>query len=154
MSRRELRDRDGSTVSAKELAEMGFCEKRVLLEHRHRRRLTFSQQQAMEGGRRAHAHYYREGVAARSASAADRRCFVAACLFGVSAWETVNLRRYRDAVLRRSRWGGVLVDAYYTFAPIVCVMLRRWPCLQRPMRAVVGAVARRAQRRLAGQRES
>jgi hypothetical protein len=136
-------------VSAKDLAEMGFCEKRVLLAHLHGQRLTPEQQRDAERGRRAHERYYREGLVAASA-AGDRRCFVATRVFGDGAWQTFVLRRYRDDVLLRRRLGRWLVASYYHLAPLVCRVLDRLPLLQPTARALVGAVARVAQRRVGG----
>jgi hypothetical protein len=125
-------------VSAKELAEMGFCEKRVLLVHLHGQRLTLEQRRNVERGRRAHDQYYREGLAAASATSVDRRCFVATCLYGDTAWQTAALRRYRDEVLLRYHLGRWIVGAYYSLAPGMCRLLARLPWLQPPARALVG----------------
>ena len=129
-------------MSAKELAEMGFCEKRVLLIHLHGQRLTLGQRRSVEWGRRAHDQYYREGLAAASATGVDGRCFVATCLYGDAAWQTEALRRYRDEVLLRRRSGRWLVGVYYSLAPGACLLLSRLPWLQPPARAVVGMLAR------------
>lgn len=48
------------SVSASELAQMGVCERLVVFEHRHGKRLTVEQQQAIKRGRRAHARFYRD----------------------------------------------------------------------------------------------
>ena len=142
--RKKRRDRtqDERFVSAKELAEMGFCEKRVLLTHLHGQRLTLEQLRSVARGRRAHDHYYREGLVATSATGADRRCFVATCLYGDSAWQTETLRRYRDEVLLLSRSGRWIVGAYYALAPGMCRLLAWLPGLLPPARALVGVLVR------------
>lgn len=142
MRRRHDRTQDERPVSAKELAEMGFCEKRVLLAHLYGQRLTLEQRRSVERGRRAHDQYYREGVAAASATGADRRCFVATCLYGESAWQTEALRRYRDEVLLRRRPGRWIVAVFYAIAPGACRLLSWLPWLQFPARALVGLVVR------------
>ena len=64
MKKRRSRTRNERLVSAKELAEMGFCEKRVLLAHLYGQQLTAEQRRSVERGRLAHERYYREGLAA------------------------------------------------------------------------------------------
>jgi hypothetical protein len=124
-------------VSATELAEMGFCEKRVQLASIYGDRVTPEQRRARARGRDAHQQYFEEGVAA----SADRRCFVATFVFGPDAAETQVLRAYRDAVLTRGRWGRLLVSLYYRTAPAVCRFLEAEPvavvAVQRLLRPVV-----------------
>ena len=123
MPRRKYAQRD--EVSATELAEMGFCEKRVQLAHLYGDQATPEQRQAMARGQVAHQRYLEEGVAAT----ADRRCFVATFVFGPDAQETQVLRAYRDAVLLRQRWGRGLVAAYYRVAPTGCRIMERSPAI-------------------------
>lgn len=144
--RRKQRER---FVSAKDLAEMSFCEKRVLLAHLHGKRMTAEQQRSAERGRRAHERYYRQGLMAAE-SVADRSCFVATCLFGDEAWQTNVLRRYRDEVLLRRRIGRWVVAAYYWCAPRVCDVLCRLPWLQRPVRALIEGLLITVRRRVEG----
>lgn len=146
MRRSRKQKRDPATVSATELAEMGFCEKRVLLAHLHGERLTSEQLRSVDLGRKAHARFYREGLTAASEARADRRCFVATCLYGETAWQTEILRRFRDRILLRSRLGCRLVDAYYAIGPGVCRLLVRLPWLRPPTRALVGALVWGARR--------
>lgn len=142
MRRHRKQKRDQATVSATELAEMGFCEKRVLLTHLHGEHLTSEQLRQVDRGRRAHDQFYREGLAATSTQGADRRSFVSACLYGDSAWQTETLRRFRDVVLLRCQLGRRMVQAYYALAPGVCRLLIWLPWLQPPARALVGAIVR------------
>lgn len=146
---RRRRKQTDRFVSAKDLAEMGFCEKRVLLAHLHGQRMTPEQVRSAERGRRAHEQYYREGLMA-AASGTDRRCFVAACLFGNEAWQVIMLRRYRDEVLLRRRIGRWVVAAYYWCAPRVCNVLIRLPWLQRPVRALIEVLVTAVCRRVEG----
>lgn len=72
MNRKRVpRPRDA--VSASELAEMGVCERRVLLAQHHGRWRTTAQQRAMRRGMDAHARFHRDGLAAREASGRRRR---------------------------------------------------------------------------------
>lgn len=150
MRRHRKQKRDPGTVSATELAEMGFCAKRVLLAHLHGERLTPEQLRSVDRGRKAHDQFYREGLAAATATGAGRRCFVATCLYGDSAWQTETLRRFRDEVLLRCHLGCRVVEAYYALAPGVCRLLVRLPWLQPLVRALVGALVRVARRYVEG----
>jgi hypothetical protein len=119
---RSRRSRTERAVSATQLAEMGYCEQRMLLAHRLGERTTPAQRQARARGDAAHLRYFAQGAAAK-----DRRCFVASCVFGPDALETQQLRGYRDAVLLPRWWGRCLVAVYYRTAPCVCRLLERWP---------------------------
>lgn len=134
MAKRKPHRRD--EVSAKELAEMGFCEKRVLLEYLHGEHLTPEQHAARVRGQVAHQLYYEQGMA----SSSDRRCFVASCVFGPDAHETQVLRAFRDVVLMPRRWGRWTVSAYYWGAPTVSRVLESSPlataCMRRLLRVV------------------
>ena len=109
-------------VSATQLAEMGYCEQRMLLAHRLGERTTPAQTRARVRGNEAHLRYLAQGLAAK-----DRRCFIASCVFGPDAMETQQFRGYRDAVLLPRWWGRCLVAVYYRTAPCVCRLLERWP---------------------------
>lgn len=119
---RGRRSRTERAVSATQLAEMGYCEKRMLLAHRLGERTTLAQRQGRARGNEAHLRYFAQGAAAR-----DRRCFIASCVFGPEALETQQLRGYRDAVLLPRWWGRRLVSLYYRVAPSLCRLLERWP---------------------------
>jgi hypothetical protein len=110
-------------VSATELAEMGLCEMRVVLNHRHGKRTTPVQRDDMKRGIAAHTRYLEQGRAA----AGDRRCFVATCVFGADAEETQTLRMFRDVVLQPRWWGRVLIALYYRLAPSLCEVLDQSP---------------------------
>lgn len=123
----------GDEVSATELAEMGFCEKRVQLAYMYGEQATPEQRKAMARGQAAHQRYLEEGLAGRS----DRRCFVSTYVFGPDAWETQVLRAYRDAVLLRRLWGRWMVAVYYWSAPAVCRVLERSPMAAAGVRALL-----------------
>lgn len=61
------------SVSASELAQMGVCERLVVLEHRYGKRRTVEQQRAAMRGLRAHERFYRER---RRDSVCRGRCLV------------------------------------------------------------------------------
>lgn len=135
-SRRSAHDR---MVSASDLAQMGRCEKLVVFEHLYGSRRTPLQQQARARGLVEHAQFYREGRAASTQANRKGRCFVATYVFG-ETWQTEELRRFRDEVLRPSAWGRRL-RLYYRGVPGICVVLHRWPPLQIPVRMLLGVIA-------------
>ena len=108
-------------VTAKEMAEMGFCEKRIQLARLYGEQVTHEQQKDRARGQLAHQRYLEDGLSSRG----DRRCFVATCVFGQDALETQVLRQYRDAVLLRCRLGRWIVGLYYRTSPSLCAHLVR-----------------------------
>ena len=139
MGKRSRRPVSGRMVSASDLAQMGRCERLVVFEHLYGSRRTARQRHAQARGLVEHEQFYQEGLASTQA---DRkgRCFIATCVFG-EAWQTEVLRRFRDEALRPSVWGRRVIRLYYRGAPGICVVLRRWPPLQVPVRLVLGAIA-------------
>ncbi len=140
MGKRLCRSMNRRMVSASDLAQMGRCERLVVFEHLHGRRRTARQQRARERGVVEHERFYREGLAASAQAARKGGCFVATCVFGES-WETQELRRFRDVTLRPSIFGCWAVRLYYRVAPVICIVLRRWPALQFPVQVVLRAIA-------------
>jgi hypothetical protein len=140
MGKRSRRSVSGRMVSASDLAQMGRCERLVVFEHLHGSLRTAGQQRARARGLVEHEHFYREGLAETAQAARKGRCFIAICVFG-EAWQTEVLRRFRDEALRPSTLGRRVIRLYYRGAPGICVVLRRWPALQVPMRVVLGAIA-------------
>jgi hypothetical protein len=140
MGKRSRRPVSGRMVSASDLAQMGRCERLMVLEHLHGSRRTAGQQRARARGLVEHEHFYREGLAVTALAARKGRCFIATCVFS-DAWQTEVLRRFRDEALRPSAWGRRVIRLYYRGAPSICVVLRRWPALRVPVRMVLGAMA-------------
>ena len=140
MGKRSRRPVSGRMVSASDLAQMGRCERLVVFEHLHGSLRTAGQQRARARGLVEQEHFYREGLAASAQAARKGRCFIATCVFG-EAWQTEVLRRFRDEALRPSAWGRRVIRLYYRGAPGICVILRRWPQMQTPVRMVLGVIA-------------
>ncbi len=100
----KIRSRDQALhVSASELASMGTCEQRVVLEQRYGRRLSEPQRLAVARGLKLHAEFLAQ--ARSGAKPRPGRCFIASHVFGHDAPETQALRAYRDRVLRGSEYG-------------------------------------------------
>ena len=140
MGKRSRRPVSGRMVSASDLAQMGRCERLVVFEHLHGSLRTAGQQRARARGLVEHEQFYREGLAASAQAARKGRCFIATCVFG-EAWQTEVLRRFRDEALRPSTLGRRVIRLYYRGAPGICVILRRWPQMQTPVRMVLGVIA-------------
>lgn len=137
MTKRKVRHDE--VVSATELAEMGYCEKRIVLARQHGERCTQAQRKAKVRGLAAHERYLAEGRAA----ATDRRCFVASCIYGPDAPETCLLRAFRDEVLLSHCWGRWLVAVYYKIGPLACHVLERSPIVAKATRKVLHLVTTR-----------
>lgn len=120
---------ESSGVSASKLAAMGMCERRVALDHRHGRKVSAAQHEALQRGLRLHAAFDAQAAAERPGRRG--RCFIATHIFGSAAPQTEVLRRYRDGVLRTSGPGCRLIVWYYRAAPLVCAWLCRhpWACI-------------------------
>lgn len=65
-------DGQSPSVSASELAEMGVCERLVLLEHKYGKRITLERRSARNRGRQAHQRFYAEGMCGAAAPMRDR----------------------------------------------------------------------------------
>ena len=119
-------------VSASELASMGACEQRIVLEQRYGRRLSEPQRVAVARGLKLHAQFLAE--VRTSIQERHGRCFIASHVFGHDAPETHVLRTYRDRVLRASAPGRMFILWYYRLAPGCCRWLARFPSMCRWVR--------------------
>lgn len=116
-------------VSATQLAAMGTCEVRMLLDARHGEVVGPEQQASRQEGIREHQRF---DQLAREAHNAGRKprvgpCFVATAVYGGADPRTNQLRRFRDRVLRRHRLGRLLVVLYYRASPAVAQWLQGKP---------------------------
>lgn len=131
-----------SGVSASELAAMGMCERRVVLEHRHGRRMSATQREAIARGLRLHAAFDAQADAEQAGRRG--RCFIATYIFGSTAPQTEVLRAYRDGVLRVGVTGRCLIFWYYRASPHVCAWLTRHPWACTPVRRGLSILVRYA----------
>ncbi|OIQ92191.1 hypothetical protein GALL_258680 [mine drainage metagenome] len=103
---------DERQVSASELAQMGVCERLMVFEQRHGKRLTLAQRKAIQRGLRTHRWFYRDrhrdiaanGHCVIATQVTTRACHrVASALYGwLMHWSAV--RPPVRAVLRPIRW--------------------------------------------------
>jgi hypothetical protein len=136
-------------VSASELAEMGYCERKIAFDARFGRRTTAPQRAAQARGLRAHASFLEESERIAANSARKGRCFVATMVLGAGR-ETRDLRAFRDLVMRRSATGRYLIAVYYRLSPGLCdwlenrsVVRRLIGCMLLPAARIAGAIVRR-----------
>jgi len=156
MRRRSTGSPDRTVTRASDLAQMGRCERLVVLEAMHGTKRDAAQEAARKRGIAAHARFETLGRQAASVSGGSARrqgdrCFIATLAFGY-AWQTDVLRDFRDAVLRRRHWGRRLVASYYRHGPRICRVLRRSPTLLRMTRCILGWAAHGWLRWSAGRR--
>jgi hypothetical protein len=115
-------------IAASELAQMGFCEHKALLERQRGKLTTDAQQRSIERGNTAHARFHHDAMAVgRNGSSAKPWCFVATEVFGQNAVETMALRCFRDEVLRQNRVGRLAIVLYYRWSPLLAASLRGVP---------------------------
>lgn len=126
-------------LAASTLAQMGVCERRVLLEQRYGRRNAPQLEVARQHGLQRHAAFLQEGRA--QPEGAKPWCMVASLVFGPDAAETRALRRFRDEVLKPLPAGRAFILFYYRRSPGWCNWLvrRRWAltAVRRVLRATV-----------------
>ena len=129
---------DSRWTSASELAEMGTCERRILLQSKHGDVKSLAQREAEKRGNAAHAEFYQESF--RHAPVTDSSkpwCFIATTLYGPSAPETNLLRMFRDRCLRNFGPGRRLIRIYYAVSPRICAYLVNRPSARLAARALL-----------------
>jgi hypothetical protein len=128
-------------LKASDIALMGTCEHKALLERQLGRRVTAAQAIRIERGTAEHRAFYRDGVRAREvAPEAKRWCFIATAVYGPAAPETNTLRAFRDHVLRRFAMGRHLVAAYYATSPALAEWLEDKPVVRTAVRMAMRPV--------------
>jgi hypothetical protein len=134
-------------VTAAQLAQMGVCERRILLERKHGKRATAEQRSATARGDAAHDSFFAHAQALHprvQTSLPRRGCFIATAVFGPDVPECAALRRFRDRVLRRHRLGLGFIALYYRVSPPVATALARHPALAGAVRLALVPLARGA----------
>lgn len=104
------------SISATELAKLGLCETKLILDRTHGEgKISARAKARRREGTQVHA--YSQQAAVNANGAVDRRCFVATAVYGPDGWQTDRLRRWRDRCLLPSSTGRVLVAVYYRVSP-------------------------------------
>lgn len=132
-------------VSATELAALGYCEIKSVLDRRHGEVVSSRQQERREEGRRSHAHFDRVVSVEHNKPAApvsDPRCFIATVVYGAIDPRTDELRRFRDRTLLTRWWGRAAVQLYYATSPTIARALRSRPACTAHVRRMLDVVRR------------
>lgn len=137
----------GRYIAATTLAQLGSCETRQVLDRQHGERVTPEVAQLREGGRRHHEAFHERASFAHNrrpepvgVRRSDSRCFIASAVYGVNDPRTNELRRFRDAVLNRSRPGRWMVWCYYRMSPPIACWFQRDPVSARIARRVLDVI--------------
>lgn len=116
-------------VSASQLAALGYCETKFVLDGKHGERVTKEQQAARNRGNHYHEQFHERAVKSHNARPDHRTgpCFIATAVYGSQDPRTNELRRFRDLVLQPSPWGRGLIKTYYTISPPIAAWIGRHP---------------------------
>ena len=138
----QFKHKRAPAIRASELAQLGYCEQKLVFETRLGERRTSARQALMRRGDIAHRRFFQQALAQNSTVAANtkRWCFIASMLFGSDAPETVTLREFRDEYLRINRWGRSLILTYYKLSPRIGSWLTERAVRTRAAKAVIRLV--------------
>src|SRR5262249_53896620 len=112
-------------VTASQLAQMGACERFIMLEAKYGKRMALGQRDAIHRGTAEHVRFFKDAVRSQpdvQTTLSKPWCFCATLAWGRTAPETELLRRFRDRLLRRTTVGRWLIREYYSASPSLC----RW----------------------------
>jgi len=142
--------RNPRPLRASDLAELGFCEMKVLLKARHGDQTTPEAAEARRGGLEEHERFHQQvtkehnrTVDAVRGAETDKRCFIATAVYGGTDPRTQQLRSYRDSSLNATWWGRALVQMYYAVSPHIVPILLWSPMLRRSVAAALDHLRRR-----------
>ena len=141
--------RRSAPIRATDLAKLGYCEQKAVYEHRFGERLTWAQRLRIRRGNAAHDRFYREAFAVDRGvrtSIAKPWCFIATAVFEPHAPQLVQLRRFRDTVLRPTPIGRYCIGAYYRYSPVIATALSRHSTARAIARALLTALCRALRR--------
>lgn len=127
MNHRDARPSPGS-ISATRLSELAICQRMVQLNQGGNGPAPDAQrQQRLALGVAMHEDTV---IAAGEAAPSSQRkgaCFIATAIYGPTHRKTMQLRQWRDRVLRPHRFGRISIGLYYRFSPSVARWLTRNP---------------------------
>ena len=136
---------DDRFVSASELAQMGYCERKVQFDAAFGERETPGQRRARARGNEVHEAFYEESKRIARNSARRGKCFLATHVLG-ECEDTMALRAFRDLYLRRSVAGRRVIGSYYKISPLLCRAIGERPLLLAALQPVLRFAGRGAAR--------
>lgn len=138
-------------TSISKIIKTTYCEQQVVFDAKYGTKKDLSDQaqrqlnQKAEQGTALHAALEAQGRRTlRQQQAQDARCFVATCVFGHQAPETVWLRNWRDRVLAPNPIGRIAISVYYKVSPLLVHAIKGHPKIivvtQKLVRRLMSAV--------------
>lgn len=115
--------RNGILTSATKLSEMGVCERKIWLRAKYGDRAK-SEARVVSMNRGTNIHSAAEKGNYREVKG-DSRCFIATCIYGNTAPETMQLREFRDKYLMTSFLGKAFVYTYYATSPTFVRLIKK-----------------------------
>ena len=131
-------------VSVSSLAQLSACEQQLVFDTLYGRKRSLEFEARGRAGVAEHRSY--ERAVARGAKPAASPCFIATTTFGQDAFETSELRRFRNRTLRRTRRGRALIRLYERLSPPLARRLPKHPrtasLIRTALRALIGWLPR------------
>ena len=130
-------------LSATDVAALGHCEIKVILDRQLGEVVTEVQAAARVRGNREHRRFDQLATSQHNLprpEASPSPCFIATVVYGSDCWRTNELRSYRDRVLLPTPWGRGFVATYYRLSPPVARWLRKSPVATRFVRKALDVV--------------
>ena len=122
-------------VSVSQLAQVERCEQQMVFDRAFGRARSQAYEAKGRAGLAEHARY--ERAVADGALPRATPCFVATAVFGQDAFETSELRRFRNRHLKRSAVGRAAIRLYERTSPPLACWLARRPAAAAPIRAAL-----------------
>jgi len=76
-------------------------------------------------------------------TAADKRCFIASCVYGLEAPQTERLRQWRDDSLAHKFGGSLFINTYYRLVTSIARVLGKHEGLKTVVRGMLDCLLRR-----------
>ena len=143
-------------TSISKIIKTTYCEQQVVFDAKYGTKKDLSDQaqrqlnQKAEQGTALHAALETQGRRTlkqqqrQQQQRQDARCFVATCVFGHQAPETVWLRTWRDRVLAPNPIGRIAISVYYKVSPLLVHAIKGHPktiaATQKLIRRLMSAV--------------
>ena len=116
-------------ISVSQLAQVERCEQQMVFDRAFGRARSQAYEAKGRAGLAEHSRY--EAAVAGGAKPRATPCFVASAVFGQEAFETAELRRWRNERLRRSASGRAVIALYERCSPPLARWLATRPRLAR-----------------------